>query len=348
MKRKLMSDATIYDVAERAGVAISTVSKVLSGRHKVSEKTRKRVLEAVAELNYVPSSAAQALASERSNMIAFVIAYNPHEFFSDPAIIQVLEGITEEVTEQDYTLLLSTPRSSDERVTAFQRLVRGQRVDGVLIESGLGEEGIKLLAEAGYPCVVIGYSEQGLPCVYPDDFGGSKLMAQHLIELGHQRIGIITGPGVNRRTRLARLNGFQEGLKLGDVDVPDELIAHGDYSAKSGYQGAALLMNGADPPTAIFAFNDRMAFGVIRWLHEHGLAVPDDISVAGFDDIAHATECVPTLTTVHSPLPAIGQQATQMLFDFVEKGRDDSRPQEIALPVKLIVRNSTGPVRSAS
>jgi DNA-binding LacI/PurR family transcriptional regulator len=341
-----MSDATIYDVAERARVAISTVSKVLSGRHRVSEQTRRRVLEAVAELNYVPSSAAQALASERSSMIAFVIGYNPREFFSDPAIIQVLEGITQEVTERDYSLLLSTPRSGDERVTAFQRLIRGQRVDGVLIESGLGEEGIKLLAEASYPCVVIGYSEHGLPCVYPDDFGGSKLMAHHLAELGHRRIGVVTGPRVNRRTMLARFNGFREGLKKHEVVVADEMIAYGDYGAESGYRGAAQLMNEPNPPTAIYAFNDRMAFGAIRWLHEHGLSVPDDVSVAGFDDIPHAAECAPTITTIHSPLPAIGQQATRMLFDMIENGRDDSRPQEIALPVRLVIRGSTSLVRN--
>lgn len=341
-----MSDATIYDVAERAGVAISTVSKVLSGRHKVSEKTRKRVLQAVAELNYIPSSAAQALASERSNMIAFVISYNPHEFFSDPAIIQVLEGITEEVTEQDYSLLLSTPRSGDERVTAFQRLLRGQRVDGVLIESGLGEEGIKLMAEADYPCVVIGYSEHGLPCVYPDDFGGTKMMAQHFVALGHRRIGIVTGPGINRRTMLARFNGFQEGLKSANLGVPEELIAYGDYSAESGCRGAEQLMDQASPPTAIFAFNDRMALGVIRWLQEHGFSVPGDVSVAGFDDIPHANHCSPTLTTIHSPLPAIGKRATQMLFDMIKNGRDASRPQEIALPVGMIIRESSGPVRT--
>lgn len=333
---------TIYDVAERAGVAISTVSKVLSGRHAVSDKTRARVMQAIADLNYIPQAAARSLAGDRTSMIGLVITYRPEDFFADPNLVRVLFGVDTQVTEHDYALLLSLPRSADDQVSAFERLLRGYRVDGVLVESGLGEDGVMLLAEQGYPCVVIGYSKNGLPCVYPDDYRGARLMTRHLLDLGHHRIGIINGPESFPIAMQKRLAGFEDELCADGLTFDRDYMVFGNFRQESGYAGIAHLMQLDPPPTAIFAFNDRMAIGALRWLREHGYRVPQDVSLAGFDDISQAAEVDPPLTTIRiSPLD-IGQRAAAMLFDLIANGNGDG--EAVMLPVEFIARASTMPI----
>lgn len=337
-----MNETTIYDVAKHAGVAVSTVSKVISGRHAVSDKTREKVLQAIEQLNFVPRMAARTLTSERTNLIAVVISHEPDTFFSDPYLHQILYGINIEITDRDCALLLSMPRSFDDRASAYQRLLRGFRVDGVLVESGLGEEGATLLAERGYPCVVIGYSQHNMACIYPDDYQGARTMTRHLTGLGHKQLGVITGPNFNERAWRARCDGVIDELKETGLELSAAALITGDFQSSSGYNGVAELMALPNPPTAVFAFNDRMAIGAIHWLREHGYRIPQDVSVAGFDDIADAARCDPSLTTIHINPVSVGQQATRMLFDYIEQG---TLPlDEIVLPVEFIQRQSTGPV----
>ncbi len=333
---------TIYDVAEHAGVSIATVSKVLSGRPYVSEETRERVLQSVKALGYVPNAAAQSLAGSRTNMVGLVICYDPHDLFADPNLMQAVHGIDYEITERDFALLLSCARTRDDRLSAFRRLLGGYHVDGVLVESGLGEEGIVLLRERNYPCVVIGHSPLGLPCVHPDDYGGAQKVVRHLLELGHRRIGQIGGPEENSFATLERLRGCKSVLEQDGIAFDEALFTCGSWGSESGYEGAARLMALASPPTALFCFNDRLAFGAIHWLYERGYRVPEDISVAGFDDIESAALFEPPLTTVHQSPFEIGQRAARMLFDLIE-GRQIDQTQ-VVLPADLIVRCSTAPV----
>lgn len=333
---------TIYDVAQHAGVAISTVSKVLSGRHYVSQKTRERVEAAIADLNYIPQAAARTLAGEPTQMIGVVFSYDPHDFHADPTLVEMLYGIDSAITEKDNVLLLSMPGSTDDRISAFKRFVRGFRVDGVLVESGKGEEGIRMLTEQGYPCVVIGYSQHNLPCVYPDDYTGTQIMTQHLLALGHRRIAAITGHRSNLRAAAARLDGYRDALAAAGVELDEAYIAQGNFRRDSGYQATAALMALPHPPTAIFAFNDRMAFGALRWLREHNYRVPEDVSVVGFDDIAEAEQSDPPLTTIRWSPADVGRRATAMLFDLIT--HPEQSLEEAILPVELIVRGSAAAV----
>lgn len=334
--------ATIYDVAKHASVSIATVSKVLSGRPYVSDKTRARVLASVSALDYAPNMAARSLAGERTNVVGVVISYNPDDLFADPNLLQVLYGVDAVVTEHDHVLLLSTSRSADDPLSAFRRLLGGYRVDGVLVESGLGEDGVALLTERDYPCVVIGYSARGLPCVHPDDYEGARLMTTHLLELGHRRIGVISGPRSSPLAMRVRLAGYRDALEQAGLPFRDELVTFGTFRSASGAEGAAELMALPEPPTAIFAFNDRMAFGATHWLREHDLHVPRDVSVAGFDDIASAAQFDPPLTTVRQSSAEIGRRAATMLFDLMSGNASASA--EVVLPTELIVRRSTAPV----
>jgi DNA-binding LacI/PurR family transcriptional regulator len=280
-----------------------------------------------------------------------VISYDPHDLFADPNLMQVLHGVDAKVTERDHVLLLSSARSADDQLSAYRRLLGGYRVDGVLIESGRGEEGVSMLIEQGYPCVIIGHSALGLPCVHPDDERGAQQMAAHLLALGHRRIGLITGPPESLATK-ARLRGFQDVLTEAGCPVESERIVCGNYSAGSGYEGIARLMDIGcfDPqglqPTAIFAFNDRMAFGAIHWLRERGYRVPEDVSVGGFDDIESAAQFNPPLTTVRLPANEIGRRAAAMLFDMIED--EEQEGQQIVLPTALIVRHSTSRRKEAT
>jgi DNA-binding LacI/PurR family transcriptional regulator len=276
-------------------------------------------------------------------MIGIVLSYDPDEVFADPNLLQAIHGVDVEITQRDYVLLLSCASSANDRVSAFRRLLGGYRVDGVIVESGLGEEGISLLAERGYPCVVVGHTENGLPCVHPDDYGGARCVTEHLLALGHQRVGIINAPGTHSLAGEARLGGHLDALATAGLAFKRELVTQGTWRAESGYAGAAQLMGLAPPPTAIFAFNDRMAFGAIRWLREHGYRVPGDVSVAGFDDIESAAQFTPPLTTVRQQPTEIGKRAAQMLFELIAE--EEKRERTTVLPTELIVRRSTAPVR---
>jgi DNA-binding LacI/PurR family transcriptional regulator len=332
---------TIYDIARRAHVSIATVSKVLSGRPYVSAKTRARVLDVVSELNYVPNAAARTLASERTGVIGVVITYDPHGLFSDPNLLQILYGIDTQVNHHDYALLLSTARSAEDRNSAFRRLLGARRVDGVLVDTGRDDEGVDLLVEQGYPCVVLGYTSLDLPYVHPDDYRGACLLTEHLLKLGHSRIGVIDGPSPSSLAMQARLRGHQDMLTEWGVPVVPEYKVYGTFHSVSGYAGAGELMKLDPPPTAIFAFNDRMALGAIQWLREHGDRVPEDISVAGFDDIAGAEQFDPPLTTIRQIPRDTGQRAASILFDLIAEQQIEQR--EVVLPVHLVERRSTAP-----
>lgn len=336
--------ATIYDVAARAGVSIATVSKVLSGNGSISEKTRVRVLDAVAALDYVPNAAARSLARERTGMIGVALAYDPDDLFADPNLLQILHAVDTVITAHDGALLLSTARSADDPLSGCRRLLKGYQLDGLLLEGNFGTAGEALVRQARYPCVVIGYSTRGLPCVYPDDYHGALMLMRHLIDLGHRAIGIINGPtALHQPAMEARLAGCRDALAEAGLALRPELIVPGTFRSESGYRGAAQLMVRTPTPTAIFAFNDRMALGALRWLREHGYRVPEDVSVAGFDDIASASEASPPITTVRLSPREIARRAAEMLFAFIE----GTPPGEarVVLPTQLIVRGSTGAAR---
>ncbi len=335
-----MSTITIYDVAKFAGVSTATVSKVLSNHPYVSQRTRARVMAAVTELNYVPNIAARGLAGAKTNVIGMVVSYDSDFLFEDPHLLQILHGINRVATQNDCALLLSTALSGEDKLSAYQRLLGQRYCDGAIVEGSLGETGLTLLRERGYPVIAVGYSDL-ISCVHSDDRSGAFAMTQHLLQLGHTRIGVVAGPDTDRIGTEARLTGYRDALASADVTYDPIHVTYGNFRTPSGYTGAAYLMGLPIPPTAIFAFNDRMAFGVMEWLREHGIRIPEDVSVAGFDDIPDAIREHPPLTTVHQQSRGQGEKAVELLLKMMEDEEEATTRREIILPTELVVRGTT-------
>lgn len=346
MKRKRI---TIEDVAESAGVSRQTVSRVLNDRADVAEDTRARVQTAMRELGYSPSLAAQSLPQRQTNIIGLVIPYGPTYLFSDPHLLGFICGVDQIANQRGYNLLLSTARDDGSTgladaysMSAFERLTRSRHIDGAIVVETLGSrEGIAALVQRGYPVVILGYGA-GFPqphAVHSDDRGGARLAVMHLLSLGHQRIGVISG-GTHTLTAMEeRLAGCRQALQDHGLTLDPALVAYGDLTPESGVAAAAQLFESPTPPTAIFALNDRMAIGAIHHLQLRDLRVPEQVSVIGFDDVPLAGICSPTLTTVRQPALEMGQQAARLLLELTENGATVLQP--IVLPTELIVRGST-------
>ncbi len=334
---------TIKDVAARAGVSYQTVSRVINEQAGVTPETRLRVEEAIAGLGYRPNLAARSLPRRRSNIIGLIIPYNADYLFRDQHLLAQISGIDAEANAQGYNVLLSTAGQNGSGVEAYERFVRNQAADGALvIETASQQAGTKLLAGQNYPWVMLGYSasnQKHTYSVHADDFAGAADITRHLLASGHTRIGIINGPSTGAVAAMAqRLAGHTRALAEAGLSFDPALMVYGDYTRPSGQAATTHLLSLANPPTAIFAFNDRMAMGAVWALSASGLRVPEDVAVAGFDDIPTAADFTPTLTTVRQPGKQIGQIAAQMLLKLISGEPLDNA--EVILPAKVIIRQS--------
>jgi DNA-binding LacI/PurR family transcriptional regulator len=327
--------ATIYEVAERAGVSTATISKVLSGKGSVSGATRERIFQAISELGYVPSQRARALTKGRSFIVGLLVPYSSDQFFDDPHLMACMRGIEQIANEHDYNLLLSTARSPSD----CAKLLRSSVIDGaIVIETSDNPLFVAALGTQPYPWVAIGYPlGPGGRVVHADDRAGARQMAAHLLELGHRRIAVIDS-SPRPRAIDERLAGVQEVLAAQGLGLDPEYIVTGDFSEESGYAAASVLLARPTPPTAIFALNDRMAFGALRRARELGIAVPTQLSVAGFDDIPAARASVPPLTTVHQPGESLGTASAHALFALLD---GDGAAEPDVIPTTLVIREST-------
>lgn len=328
-----MNRVTISQVAKHARVSNQTVSRVLNDKSEVADETRSRVLASIKTLNYYPSQAARALSRQRTSVIGIVIPWEPDFLFTDYHLLSILHGIDRELNVHDYNLLLCTPRSLQSPISGYERLLKERMVDGVIVDATYGLTGAELLAEKGYPVVVVGYCSDEFPCVHPDDEGGAYNLAQHLIALGHRRIGVIGGP------EPARWRGFESACRDAGLEQDPDLITHGNHTLRSGYEAVPMLMQQSHPPSAIYAFNDKMAIGAMRWLKEHGYSIPEAISVVGFDDMPSADFIDIPLTTVNLCSEDIGQRAASLLLRIIEGNTPQKK--EIELPTRLMIRQST-------
>ncbi len=334
--------ATIKDVAARAGVSYQTVSRVINNKPDVTDETRQRVQNAIEDLNFRPNLAARSLPSKRSFVIGLIIPYEADYLFRDPHLLAQISGIDTIANAHDYNVLLSTAGHSTSGVEAYQRFIRNQVADGALVvETASNEAGGDLLRTHNYPHVNLGYviHNNNTCFVHCDDRGGARAATHHLLEKGHHRIGVINGPSVGAIvTMQERLLGHQQALAEAGYTFDSNLMVYGDYTRASGQAATKKLLALPQPPTAIFALNDRMAMGAIRALHAANLRVPDDIAVVGFDDIPAAADFSPALTTVRQPSKTMGQVATEMLFKLIAGEALSQR--EMILPAELIIRQS--------
>jgi DNA-binding LacI/PurR family transcriptional regulator len=332
---------TIDDIARLAQVSPATVSKVLNNRPYVSTATRARVERAIAETGFVPSQRARGLSKRRSFILGLLIPYTSDQLFADPHLLEIMRGIEAEADRHEYNLLLSTARAQVNAADAFSRLLRSDVIDGAIIVETLDVQPLAhALAQQPSPWVVVGYpGAASIPAVHADDFGGALAATRHLLALGHRRLGVISS-SPRPYALEERLRGVRAALAGAGLCLDESLLVTGDFSIESGEAGARQLLDRPEPPSAIFALNDRMALGVIRAAWARGLSVPGDLSVVGFDDIALATLLTPSLTTVRQPGYSLGGAAATALFGLLG---GQPAPPPATLPTDLIVRGTTGP-----
>lgn len=331
---------TLLDVAKRAGVSTATVSKVISNTPYFTEETRLKVMEAINALGYSPNLAARALASGKTEIIAVVFPYINDPLFTDPFVLYMLQGIESECHTRGYNLLLSTPRLTPNGPDShYLRLVQSHYLDGMIALDNVPMASVLEPVHArGIPCVAIGYHESRYHVRTDDHSGGVQLM-QHVLDLGHRRIGVISVSDTLNFSINHRLLGMRAAAEASGLDYDSLPNAEGDFSVDSGAACAAALLAQHPDLTALVCLNDRMAMGAIQYIRSIDGRVPEDISVIGYDDIPAAASFAPPLTTVNNQAPVLGQAAAALLFDLL----DGKEVQSVVIPTQLVIRASTAP-----
>ena len=326
---------TIDELAALSGVSRATVSRVLNGG-SVSAKTRHRVEAILGEANYRPNPAARVLASGRSNVVGVVMHINPHLLFTDPYFGQLLQGMSAELADRSTGMMLWLGNRSKE--DTLDTILNMGILDGVVVTANnLDDPLVDGLLASSLPTVLVGHRKADRTASYVDVDGvhAADAMTTHLIAIGRTRIGYITGTPRNVAA-VDRLAGYHRAMQRTGL-ADENLVVEGDFNAPSGVTGAATLLDrGVD---AIFCANDATARGALETLRGHGLRVPEDVALAGFDDLEFAARLDPPLTTVRQGVREQGAEAVRNLFELIE---DRSRsPRRVLLPTELVIRQST-------
>lgn len=333
--------ATIKQVAARAGVSTATVSYVLNGTGSVTEATRRRVLAAIADLDYQPSHAARSMRG-RSHTLGLALPAQPGRL-ADPALSEVLAGLSDAAAARGYSLLLATDDSERSEAELCLGLLRTGRVDGVvLLDLQVDDERAQALCAAALPHVCAGRPPDGCdsPYVAVDSEGGARQAVRHLLGLGHRAIGLIQLPSELAESE-PRYLGYAAALAEAGLEADPELVVEAGRDENDGYQAMQELLGRPERPTAVLASSDELAFGAMHALYDAGLEIGRDVSLVGFDDVPLAAHTHPALTTLHQPRRALGEQLATLLIDTVV-GRPRPAPSVI-LGMRLIIRSSSGP-----
>jgi LacI family transcriptional regulator len=329
---------TIKQVAEKAGVSIQTVSRVLNNRPDVSPETRQRVQQLIDELGYQPFASARGLASKRTYTLGLIASD-----FSDYWFSQVVTGAEIEAHEHGYFFMLGSTGCNPQDEPKFLRLLTQRHIEGVLfVRAGCPDdlEHLRNLQKSGIPIVSTGFylPDAEFSVVEVDNVDGGRKATQHLVELGHTQIALICGPA-DWKSVSDRTEGYMQALASASIAQNPDLIVHGtSWLHRSGYGAMKELLARGAPLTAVFAHNDRIAKGAISAIHEAGLKVPEDISIVGYDDIPEAEFSDPPLTTIRQPMREVGKAAARLLVEMVENS--DARPTQILYETELVIRSS--------
>jgi LacI family repressor for deo operon, udp, cdd, tsx, nupC, and nupG len=328
---------TIYEVARRAGVSPSTVSRVLSRPDVVSSNTRARVLRAVDLLGYIPNSTAKNLRQARTGKLLVTVPDISNPFFS-----LILQGIEDAAQREDYAVLFGDTQHDVAREQRYALMLKSKEADGLIFLGHRLPEAAATLAKAAAPrCAPIVNGCEfnprlGVPSVHIDNARAAADVMHLLYDLGHERVGVITGPLVSPLSRDRLRGASTTARKRGGGDP---VVVIGDFSVESGIAAAQQLLSASRPPTAIFCFNDEMAMGVLEIARQKRLRVPRDLSVVGFDDIRFARYTEPPLTTIAQPMRAIGEGTVRLLLSILNDG--SVTPDSVTLPHTLVAREST-------
>ncbi len=326
---------TIYDVADEAGVSDATVSRVINNKDHVSPDKRDRVLRAMAKLGYVVNTQARSLAGGPSRVVGLLVNY-----LSSGYVVEILRGIDAALQANQYDLVLYSTHTQKTRESAYVTQLTRNLADGLLLVLPQQPQiYLKALHQRRFPHVLVDYLSNGAeaPSVAATNFRGAYDAVTYLLHLGHRRIGFITGD-LETGCAQQRLEGYKAALKDSHVGEDPHLIYEGLFFQPQGYQGTRQLLALSDPPTAIFASNDLMAFGAMEAAREQGLRLPEDLSIVGFDDIPQATHVHPQLTTVRQPLEEMGYHAALLLLHYI--AHPDAEIERTELPTELVLRES--------
>lgn len=325
---------TIIDVARQSGVSKSTVSRVLQGDAFVSKQSQLAVQQAIKHLGYEQNAVARSLRTERTWLVMLTVPDITNPFWAS-----VSRGVQDCMEMAGYSVVLANSDWDVEREQNFLKTARRNRFDALLINPTVVTN--HELLGTGVPSVILGMRSdiKDFDNVGSDTSGGTQLALSHLFELGHRRIGFIRGQHKSGRG-LARQQAYEDFLQRHSLPYEASLVVEAPYELERGYQAAGRLLNQALPPSAIFAANDLLAIGAMHAAHERGLALPNDLSIIGMDDIPAAAMTFPGLTSVAKPPYEIGRQAATFLLERIE-GSAPTKPRCVFMPCRLVVRGST-------
>jgi LacI family transcriptional regulator len=337
-RHRLDGRPTIAQIARIAGVSVPTVSKVLNERADVAQPTRERVEQVIKEYGFVRNRAAHAVQERKSGLVDLILPHLDDEYF-----LPILEGVSQVLNEAGICMVLSSAHDSTEEEVQLIDTVTDRATRGVLIVLP-SEEAIEHLKRSGLPFVLIhnqGSSQPTVPSVTITSWEGGFDATTYLINLGHRRIAYI-GKTAPARDAIERIAAYRAALDVAHLPVDPQLQYAGTFTERDGYVATRAMLELSDPPTAIFAGNDRQAAGAYRALHEAGKNVPDDMSVIGFDNLAYTEIMAPPLTTVHAPRLELGRTAATMLLRLIA-GEKLEMPRMV-LPTRFIERQSCRPL----
>jgi LacI family transcriptional regulator len=332
-------NVTIKDVARLSGVSPMTVSRVINGSDRVRPDTRQRVQQAISELGYVPSRLARGLIRQKTGTLALIVPDVANPFFT-----LIVRGAEDVARRAGYRIILCDTRAdlTIERDVIEEMLAH--RVEGIAIAavSDRSKTHLKRLASFGVQFVLIDRTVQGIASdvVVGDSVGGARRLVEHLISLGHSRIGFVTESD-DVSTARDRREGYEAALAAAGIDLDPTLIVRTTADPPGGYEGMRRLLDLEEHPTAVFTVNNLVAVGAIEAIREAQLDVPDDIGLVCFDDIEYASQLYPFLTVMAQPAETLGTLGTQLLLERIE-GRAPGQPRVVVLPAQFIVRRSCG------
>ncbi|KAJ3193305.1 LacI family DNA-binding transcriptional regulator [Paenibacillus sp. FSL R5-0517] len=331
--------ATIYDIAREAGVSIATVSQVINGKGKISEKRRAEIMEIMERLHYQPSAIAAALTGKQTYTLGLLVPD-----ISNPYFAELARAVEDRSRQLGYSVVICSTDNKDERVERYLNLLQQKRVDGMMIGTGIDNaEILSPLLQQSIPVALIARHMPSLSVhtVTIDDILGGALAAEHLLELGHTRVAVLSEPSKVSSSQ-ERVRGFREALIKAGYTLEPTQIRESAADLSSAKKEALLLLREDDHPTGLFCCNDIQAIGALQAAKELGLRVPEDVSIIGFDNTILASVTSPPLTTVAQPIEELGHRAVDLLIEELKDERKE--PQKIVLKPELVIRDSAGRV----
>ena len=332
----MKTSITIKDVARKAGVSISTVSRVINDSKPVTDEIKQRVLNVIEETGYVPNPLARSLVTKKSQLIGVIVPE-----VSDSFVSEIVNGIEEVAKMYDYDILLANTYSDKEQELKSINLLRAKQVEGIVMMSWLiGEEHINFINKCQIPATYISKTARGFD-VHSVSISNTKAtydMTKYLIEKGHQKIGFIMTSEDTTVMEKERYTGYENAMNEANLKIYEELVKSGDTEYDGGYKGMNEILISKNIPDAVFVTGDEAAIGAMNAIFDAGYRVPEDISVAGFNDVKLASIYRPKLTTVHQPLYDMGAVAIRMVIKMINGEVLDEK--KVELPYKIVERES--------